>query len=61
MYACPGLRRVQLWFVPGKVCDLWRSRHLRRLLLQGVHPAGEGPGRLPQDRESWKRQDGSLL
>ena len=61
MYACPGLRWVQLWFIPGKVCDLRRSRHLRRLLLQGVYPAGEGPGWLSQDRQSWKCQDRSLL
>lgn len=51
VHAGPCLRRVQLWVVPGAVRHLRRCGHLRRLLLQGVHTAGEGQGRLPQDSQ----------
>ena len=36
------LRRVQLRLLSGSLCHLWPAGHLRCLLLQGVHAAGEG-------------------
>lgn len=37
------LRRVQLRIIRGALRDLRRHGNLRRLLLQRVHGAGEGP------------------
>merc|ERR1712037_895575 len=42
IYSCPHLRRVELRFLPGTLCDLWRSRDFGRLLLQRVHQARKG-------------------
>lgn len=36
------LRRVQLRLLSGSLRHLWPAGHLRCLLLQGVHAAGEG-------------------
>ena len=59
----PGanLRRVQLRLLPGSLRHLRWARHLRCLLLQGVHRPGEGPRRLPQDCQPRQLQDGPLL
>ena len=41
--------------------DLRRAGRVRRVLLQGVHDSGEGPGRMPQDRQPGQREDGPVL
>jgi hypothetical protein len=57
----PRLRRVQLRQLRGPVRRLWEPRRHGRLLLPRVRPAGEGPGRLPEDRQPGGHQDGPLL
>ena len=41
MHAGAHLWRVQLWIIPGEVYNLWRSRCVWCLLLQGVHHHGK--------------------
>ena len=37
LYPGAHLRRVQLWVVPGTLCDMWRTGRVWCLLLQGVY------------------------
>jgi len=61
VHPCQDLRRVQLRQLPGQVRDLRRAGRVGRVLLQGVHDPGEGPGRMPEDRQPGQREDGPVL
>merc|ERR1711862_509050 len=53
--------RVQLRLLRGAVRGVRRSRRDGRVLLQGVRQAGQGQGRLSQDRQPGQHQNGSVL
>lgn len=41
VHSCANLRWMQLRLIPGTMCDLWRTRRIRCLLLQRMHNSRE--------------------
>ena len=55
------LRRMLFRKLSEQVRGLRRGRDIGRLLLLRMHTPREGPGRMPQNHQSWQLEDRSVL